>query len=163
MGETKFQKFVFTTMMCFFMVLGMTVYNMYINMGGWGEHFLMILLREYWLGFFIALILDIFVVGPLAKGFAHRVHRNNPDVKKIVLILTISCSMVVGMVICMSLFGSIQTVGFSRDVFSVYPRVALRNFVMALPLNLLIVGNLVRFLFSKIYAIDVRNNPEDAS
>ncbi len=33
MGETKFQKFIFTLMMCFGMVLGMTIYNMLLNEG----------------------------------------------------------------------------------------------------------------------------------
>ena len=31
MGQTKFQKFIFTLMMCFFMVLGMTTYNIILN------------------------------------------------------------------------------------------------------------------------------------
>ena len=33
MGQTKLQKFIFTLMMCFCMVLGMTIYNMILNEG----------------------------------------------------------------------------------------------------------------------------------
>lgn len=161
MGETKLQKLIFTTMMCFLMVLVMTVYNMYLNMG-WVENFLGILVLDFWPGFFVALILDIFIVGPLAKKFAHRLHQGNPEVKKIVMILTISCTMVVGMVIFMSAYGCLHNGGFAWTSFSVYHKVALKNFVVALPLNILIVGNLVRFLFSKMFKIDVKEDPEEA-
>ncbi len=161
MGVTKFQKTVFTTMMCFFMVLGMTVYNMYLARGGWGEDFLLHLLRDFWLGFAIALFLDIVVVGPLAKKLAHRIHGAKEGVPPIIMILTISCSMVLGMVTFMSLFGSVQVAGLNPGSLAFYPKIFLRNLIMALPLNLLIVGNLVRFLFSRIFAIDVRKDPEE--
>ena len=59
--------------------------------------------------------------------------------------------MVVGMVLCMSVYGSIVAVGFTSTALKIYPMVVLRNFVMALPLNLLVVSPTVRFLFGKIF------------
>ncbi len=50
MGQTKLQKFIFTLMMCFCMVLGMTIYNMILN-EGFHSNLLNNLLKDFWLGF----------------------------------------------------------------------------------------------------------------
>ena len=52
MGQTKFQKFIFTLMMCFFMVLGMTTYNIILN-EGFHSNLLNNLLKDFWLGFIV--------------------------------------------------------------------------------------------------------------
>lgn len=58
--------------------------------------------------------------------------------------------MVIGMVLFMSMYGAIVAVGFNSTTLKIYPLCVARNFIMALPLNLLIVSPLVRFLFTKI-------------
>ena len=50
----------------------------------------------------------------------------------------------------MSVYGSILAVGFNITALKMYPMVVLRNFVMALPLNIVIVSPIVRFLFTKV-------------
>lgn len=149
MGQTKFQKFIFTLMMCFGMVLFMTTYNMILN-EGFHSNLIINLLKEFWLGFFVALMLDIFVVGKIAKPIAFKIVKPTKDTKPIKIILAISCCMVVGMVLCMSVYGSILAVGFNITALKIYPMVVLRNFVMALPLNIIIVSPIVRFLFTKV-------------
>ena len=59
--------------------------------------------------------------------------------------------MVVGMVLFMSMYGAITAVGFSSMTLKIYPLCVIRNFIIALPLNLLIVSPLVRFSFGKIF------------
>lgn len=152
MGQTKLQKLTFTTMMCFGMVLGMTIYNMLLNEGFHSEFFNH-LLKDFWLGFMVALLLDIFVVGKLAKPIAFKIVKPTSETKQIKIILAISCCMVVGMVLCMSMYGAILAVGFNTAALKLYPLCIIRNFIMALPLNLLIVSPLVRFSFGKIFAI----------
>ena len=151
MGQTKFQKFIFTLMMCFGMVLGMTVYNMILNEGVHSD-LLTNLLKEFLLGFAVALLIDVFIVGKLAKPIAFKTVKPNNETKQIKIILTISCCMVVGMVLFMSMFGSIIAAGFTIDALKLYPLCIIRNFVMALPLNLLIVSPIVRFSFNKIFS-----------
>lgn len=151
MGQTKLQKFIFTLMMCFGMVLGMTVYNMILN-EGFHSDLLTNLLKEFWLGFAVALLLDVFVVGKLAKPIAFKIVKPTRETKQIKVILAISSCMVVGMVLFMSMFGAIVACGFTVDALKLYPLCIVRNFVMALPLNLLVVSPLVRFLFGKIFA-----------
>lgn len=149
MGQTKFQKTVFTLLMCFFMVLGMTIYNMILN-EGLSDQFFIHLLKEFWLGFIVALIIDVFTVGKLAKKIAFKLLKPTPETKPIKIILAISSCMVIGMVLFMSMYGAIVAVGFNLTTLKIYPLCIARNFIMALPLNLLVVSPLVRFLFPKI-------------
>lgn len=150
MGQTKLQKFVFTLMMCFCMVLGMTLYNMILN-EGFHSNLFTNLLKEFWLGFAVALLLDIFIVGKLAKPLALKIVKPNRETKQIKIIIAISSCMVVGMVLFMSMFGAIIAAGFTIDALKLYPLCIIRNFVMALPLNLLIVSPLVRLSFNKMF------------
>jgi len=146
MGETKLQRLCFTVMMCFFMVLGMTVYNMLLN-EGWSRLFFARLLRDFWPGFAVALVLDVFVVSKIAKPLALRLVDPGKGAPKVLVIVTISSFMVVGMVACMSVYGAVVAFGWTTEALRTYPLVALRNFVMALPLNLLVVSPLVRAIF----------------
>ena len=152
MGQTKFQKFIFTLMMCFFMVLGMTTYNIILN-EGFHSNLLNNLLKDFWLGFIVALLLDIFIVEKLAKPLAFKIVKPTKETKQIKIILAISSCMVVGMVLFMSIFGAIVSSGFTIDALKLYPLCVLRNFIMALPLNLLIVSPIVRFSFNKIFPV----------
>lgn len=151
MGETKLQKFIFTLMMCFFMVLGMTIYNMILN-EGFHPQFFNNLLKDFWLGFFVALLLDIFIIGKIAKPIAFKILNPTKTTKQIKVILTISTCMVVGMVLLMSMYGAIVAVGFNSTALKIYPLCIARNFIVALPLNLLIVSPLVRMSFNKLFA-----------
>ncbi|MGG7162832.1 DUF2798 domain-containing protein [Clostridium ihumii] len=151
MGKTKFEKFIFTLLMCFFMVLGMTIYNMLLN-EGFSNQFFANLLSDFWFGFIVALLLDVFVVGKIAKPVAFKIVKPNSETKQIKIVLAISCCMVIGMVLCMSMYGAIIAAGFSSTALKIYPLCIVRNFIMALPLNLLIVSPLVRFLFGKMFA-----------
>ena len=151
MGETKFQKFIFTLMMCFGMVLGMTIYNMLLN-EGFHPQFFNNLLKDFWLGFFVALLLDIFIIGKIAKPIAFKILKPTKTTKEIKVILTISTCMVVGMVLLMSMYGAIVAVGFNSTALKIYPLCIARNFIVALPLNLLIVSPLVRMSFNKLFA-----------
>ena len=152
MGQTKFQKFIFTLMMCFFMVLGMTTYNIILN-EGFHSNLLNNLLKDFWLGFIVALLLDIFIVGKLAKPLAFKIVKPTKETKQIKIILAISSCMVVGMVLFMSIFAAIVSSGFTIDALKLYPLCVLRNFIMALPLNLLIVSPIVRFIFNKMFPV----------
>lgn len=154
MGQTKLQKFIFTLMMCFCMVLGMTIYNMILN-EGFHSNLLNNLLKEFWLGFIVALLLDIFIVGKLAKPIAFKIVKPNKETKQIKIILAISSCMVIGMVLFMSMFGAIIAAGFNINALKLYPLCIIRNFVVALPLNLLIVSPMVRFSFNKIFPAKV--------
>ncbi|WP_246095054.1 DUF2798 domain-containing protein [Salinicoccus cyprini] len=102
----------------------------------------------------IALFLDMVLIAPIAKGIGHKVYSMTS--KKIFMILTISFFMVTGMAMLMSIFGLVMSsmntdaVG-NISLVNLYLSTFLKNFIFALPLQLIVVGPLVRFIFSKIY------------
>lgn len=148
MGETNMQKKVFTVLMCLGMVFGMTSYNIVLH-HGFSVDFFNLFIKQIGVIFSIALVLDLFLVGPFAKKQVFS--RVTPNTKKIVIILSISITMVVCMVLLMSVFGAIFTKGFSLNAIKIYPKTVLMNFIVALPLNLLMVSPLVRAIFIKIF------------
>ena len=99
MPTNKKEGMLFTTLMCFLMVFGMSTYNLLLH----GEFSLYALSKGLLPGFIVAFILDVFIVGVLAKKIAFSLPFNKE--KRLLLILTISSLMIIGMVTCMSLFG----------------------------------------------------------
>ena len=68
MPQNKRESLIYSVMMCFTMVLWMSMYNVTLHMGGFSTE----VLREGWLGFPIAVVfafcMDWFVVSGPAKG-----------------------------------------------------------------------------------------------
>lgn len=148
MPQNKRESLIYTVMMCFIMVLWMSVYNVVCNTGLSAEA-----IKEAWLGFpltyAVALFMDTFVVAKAAKGFAFRflIKPESSNMKKI---LCVSCCMVIPMVILMSLYGGIKICAVSGQwsnlIFIWFTGIA-KNFIMALPFQLIIAGPVVRKLF----------------
>ncbi|MBC5638760.1 DUF2798 domain-containing protein [Ornithinibacillus sp. BX22] len=150
MPTTKKESLQFGVMMCFGMVLLMTVYNYYLN-GMIGKMTIMEGLSDFLIGFVIALILDMLIVGPNAKKIALKITANTK--KKIYTVLAISICMVIGMAFFMSIYGLVTTYihnGFtSSSVVKDYVVIFSSNLIMALPLQIIIMGPFVRFIFSR--------------
>jgi len=155
MPQNKRESLIFTVMMCFFMVLWMSVYNTSMNMGGLSLESI----KEGWLGFpmayLIAMCLDLFLVSGLAKAFAFR-FLVRPDSSNIKKTIAISSCMVVPMVIIMSMYGafevSMKYTGFSSFGYLWLTNIP-KNFIMALPLQLLIAGPITRTAFRKLFPV----------
>ncbi|KML32188.1 MULTISPECIES: hypothetical protein [Rossellomorea] len=150
MPSSKKEGLIFGVMMCFGMVIVMSLYNAVIN--GTIQDFSMFSVVEIVIGLVIALLLDIAVVGPLARKIAFSLPIDRS--KKINMILAMSTCMVIGMVLFMSVFGLVTAVfahGLEvENLFIAYLMIAGKNVIMALPLQLLIMGPLVRGLFTKV-------------
>ncbi|MDY0409169.1 DUF2798 domain-containing protein [Virgibacillus soli] len=150
MPTTKRESLYFGLMMCFGMVLVMTIYNLYLN-GTIGKMTFIEGISDFFIGFIIAFVLDMFIVGPNAKKIAFKLTMNTE--KKIYTVLTISTCMVIGMAFFMSIYGLVTTYihsGYtSNTVVKDYFIVFGKNFIMALPLQIFIMGPLVRFIFTK--------------
>ncbi|MBM7642464.1 DUF2798 domain-containing protein [Streptococcus loxodontisalivarius] len=134
---------IFTCLMCGMMVFGMSIWNL-IAAGhfSWSHVFL-----GYIPGFIVAFLLDVLVVGPIAKKVAISIIMKTPHhEKRWVKIVGISGCMVLGMVSCMSLYGLIFNLGWSGVSWSAYGQAWITNFVVALPLNFIIVGPIARYI-----------------
>ncbi|WP_223260366.1 DUF2798 domain-containing protein [Bacillus mycoides] len=137
-------------MMCLGMVIVMTFYNLVMNGAGGPIHIKEIAL-ELIIGFIIALLIEICIVGPCAKKIVFALPFDKS--KKVKMIIAMATTMVIGMLFFMSFYGMAMMYlhnGLHGDSFvSIYFSVFIKNFIMAYPLQLIIMGPLVRFLFGK--------------
>ncbi len=136
--------------MCFGMVIVMVFYNLAINglIGVMSFHDILI---QITIGFIVFILLDIFIVGPVAKKITFSLPFDKS--KKAYVIISISFFMVVGMVLLMSLYAlgvSYVMNSLSTESFMLsYLFTVIKNFVFAFPVQLIIIGPLVRYLFMK--------------
>ncbi|MCC0629351.1 MULTISPECIES: DUF2798 domain-containing protein [unclassified Clostridioides] len=148
MPQNRKESLIFTVLMCAFMVFFMSVYNISIH-----DKFSLDTFKDAWLDFpityIIAMIFDWFIVSNIAKKIAFSII--SPDSKQIIKAIVISSCMVCGMVLCMSLFGAIKSIGFSSTLITIWIINIVNNFIIALPLQLLIAGPLVRFIFRTLF------------
>lgn len=155
MPQNKKQSIVYTFMMCFVMVLWMSIYNVALNMGGLSTASLVAALAGFPAGYVVGMLCDWFVVSGPAKSFAFRfLTGDNPSNRR--MIVAISSCMVVGMVTLMSLYGALEVnmqTGFANGTMGVLTtwlhNIPL-NFIMALPFQLLVAGPLVRKVFGRV-------------
>lgn len=143
MPINKRESLLFTFIMCFCMVLWMSIYNVALQHGAINGE----VVAAAWLGFPVAYIFamccDWFVASPLA------------------MTLAVSSCMVVPMVIIMSLYGACEGLthmpgGILANLYSV-PAIWMinipHNFVMALPWNLLVAGPISHFVFRRAFPV----------
>jgi len=157
------EEVVFTAIMAGLMVLVMTSYNVAMAQGVSSSLFLAIL-KAYPLGLLVAIILDLLVVGPIAKGVAFKYIINDYMKKRTVLIgITISVLMVLGMVTLMSLFGiTVEGKLTEGHVLATYGHTWIFNLILALPLQLLIVGPIARGVLGKMQQATAAKAPAAA-
>jgi hypothetical protein len=148
MPTNKKEGIIFGSMMCFLMVLGMVTYNLLLHHAFTPAAFF----KGLVLGFIVAYILDNFVVGVIAKKIVVRLPFVNKQ-SKIQMIIAMSCCMIAMMVTCMSVFGVIEG-GFatSGNFLPVYFHTWRFNVIVALPLQLLVVGPISRTVLGAIQA-----------
>lgn len=151
MPTTRRESLIFGGMMCFGMVLIMTLYNFYLHDAfsrlTFGQGLL-----DFLIGFVIAFLLDWFLVGPYAKKAAMKITAKTT--KTLYKVLAISTCMVIGMASFMSLYGLVTSSiseGFQwNSIFTDYAHILGLNFILALPLQLIVMGPIVRLIFGKI-------------
>ncbi len=155
MPHNKRESLIYTIMMCFVMVLWMSVYNISLHRG----QLTIQALEEGWIGFplayVVALCCDWFLVSKLAKGFAFRflIKEEHHPLRKAICIST---CMVVPMVILMSFYGALEVIirsGQWNLLFGTWISNIPVNFVMALPFQLLIAGPVIRKVFRLAFPV----------
>ena len=149
----KRESLIYTIMMCFTMVLWMSIYNVTLHMGTLN----METIKEAWIGFpfayVSAMLRDWFVVSGPAKGFAFR-FLVSPDSSVMKKVIAVSCCMVVPMVLIMSLYGAAEAcvhTGQWSMLLLIWVTNIPKNFIMALPFQLLLAGPFVRLVFRRLF------------
>ena len=108
MPKNKRESLLFTFIMCFLMVLWMSIYNVARQHGAVTTE----VIADAWIGFppayIFAMLCDWFVASPLAKGFAFK-HLVTPGKSSPrAMTLAVSTCMVFPMVFIMSLYGAFE-------------------------------------------------------
>lgn len=159
MPINKRESLLFTFIMCFCMVLWMSIYNVALQHGAINGE----VVAAAWLGFPVAYVFamccDWFVASPLAKGFAFKYLVTPGKSSPLAMTLAVSSCMVVPMVIIMSLYGACEGLfhmpGGPLANLQMLPMMWLinipRNFIMALSWNLLVAGPVARFIFRRAF------------
>jgi len=149
MGKSTFENFIFSLMVCFLMVLGMTVYNTYLHSDFGQVNIVAVLVSTTSVAIFaVAFVIDWFVVAPIVKTVVKNLTtENTPFIKKVILI---SSLMVLLMCTLMSLFATIAQ-GYEGSLFAAYAKTFALNIVVALPLQFVVVGPIARAVFFKVF------------
>lgn len=105
--------------------------------------------RQEWNLFIIIFLLAYFVSGRIAKYFAFRVVQ--PGDRPIFIIFAIQIFTVVAQVAFASIIGVFHGFGSTSNFIPDYLLTYYSNFVMALPLQLFLVGPLARLIFRSVF------------
>ena len=109
----------------------------------------LIALKEMWIEYIIIALLAYFVSGNLAKMCAFRVVQ--PGDRPIFIIFAIQTFTVIWQVTFASILGVWHGYGFTANFIPDYLVTYCKNFIMAFPLQLIIVGPLARLIFRTLF------------
>ena len=149
MPKTTRESIFFTAITAWMMVYGMTLYNLVLATGRFTNASFVFALREMWLEYLLITLCAYFISGPLAKKLAFRVVQ--PGDRPVFIILSIQVFTVVCQVALASILGVWHGAGFTVQFLPNYLIAYCRNFMLALPLQLLLVGPLARFIFRLLF------------
>ncbi len=149
MGKNTFENFIFSLMVCFLMVLGMTVYNTYLHADFGQVNLIAALTSTTFVAIFaVAFVIDWFAVAPIVKTVVKKLTtESTPFIKKVILI---SSLMVLLMCTAMSLIATVAQ-GYEGSLIAAYAKTFALNIVVALPLQFVVVGPIARAIFFKVF------------
>lgn len=149
MPKTTGQLIFFTAVTAWLMVFVMTVYNTVLATGQFTNATFITAFKTMWIEYIIIFLLAFFVSGHIAKFFVFRVVQ--PGDRPIFIIFAIQTFTVVAQVFFASFLALFHSNGDNADFIPNYIMAYIRNFVMALPIQLFIAGPLARFIFRSIF------------
>lgn len=149
MPETKFENVFFTLITSGLMIFLMGVYNVALHTGGLEYSTFLYAAHSFLPEWLIGFLLAFFVAGRAAKHFAFKVA--TPQDRAIFIILCIQTFTVCVMVPLMSMVGTIEQNGITAKLPVIWLQTAVLNFVMALPLQIFLVGPICRRIFKVIF------------
>lgn len=149
MPNTKLESIVFTAITAWMMVYLMTLYNIVLASGTFVNATFLAALKTMWVEFVLIFLCAYFLSSHVAKYFAFRVVK--PTDRPIAIILAIQTFTVVSQVALASILGVYHRYGFTAQFLPDYLLTYCRNFAMALPVQLFLVGPIARKLFRMLF------------
>ena len=155
MPRTKGETVFFTAITAWLMVYVMTLYNTVLAMKSFTNYTFLIAFKGMWIEFAVIFLLAYFVSGRIAKHFAFRVVK--PNDRPVFIVFAIQIFTVVSQVAFASVIGVFHGFGFTANFIPDYLVTYCRNFVMALPIQLFVVGPLARLIFRSVFLKERKN------
>lgn len=149
MPKTRIQSLFFTAITAFIMVYGMTLYNTVLATESFTNMSFLTTLQNMWIEYIIIFLLAYFVSSRFAKKFAFKIVK--PGDRPIFIIFATQIFTVIAQVAFASIIGVFHSYGFTYDFIPNYLITYCKNFIMALPLQLIIAGPIARFVFRHIF------------
>ena len=149
MPKTKGETIFFTAITAFMMVYIMTLYNQVLAMGSFTNATFLSALKGMWLEYVIIFFCALLISSHAAKFCAFHVVK--PGDRPIAIILAIQTFTVVFQVLLASILGVWHGAGFTSQFLPNYLMAYCKNFIMALPVQLILVGPLARWIFRSIF------------
>lgn len=150
MPKTRFEAIVFIAITAWMMVYVMTLYNTVLATLYFTNSTFLIALKSMWIEFVIIFLYAYFISSKVAKYFAFKVVQ--PTDRGIVIVLMIQVFTVISQVALASILGVYHGYGFDSQFIPHYLITYCRNFMMALPVQLFIVGPMARYLFRVLFS-----------
>lgn len=145
MPNTKLESVFFTAITAWGMVYCMTLYNTVLAAGSFTNDSFLLAFKNMWIEFVLIFLCAYFISSRAAKRLAFRVVQKED--RPIVIVLAIQVFTVVCQVALASVLGVWHGYGFTVQFVPDYITTYCRNFIMALPLQLLLVGPAARGIF----------------
>ena len=149
MPETKGESIFFTAVTAWMMVYCMTLYNTVLAMGEFTNITFLIALKKMWIEYIIIGLIAYFVSGRMARVCAFRVVK--PGDRPVFIVFAIQIFTVIYQVAFAGVIGVYIGYGFTGNFIPNYIMTYCKNFIMALPLQLIIVGPLARLIFRTLF------------
>jgi membrane protease YdiL (CAAX protease family) len=157
MPVNKKEHLIYTFLMVIVMAGGMTTYNIVLENGMSVES-----LKKAWLIFpityFIAFAIEWLFIGKIAFMLISKVVKEDDHLIKKIL-LSALCFVTL-MVLSMSFITTVIFKPSMTDLLNNWLKSIPRNFAMAFPLQVLIAGPLVNFIFRKLFPVGTITMPE---
>ncbi len=149
MPKTKIESIFFTAITAWMMVYCMTVYNIVLATHEFTNQIFLHAFQQMWIEYIVIFLLAYFVSSKLSKYFAFKVVDH--ETKAIITILTIQTFTVIWQVAFASILGVYHGYGFTINFIPHYLMTYCKNFLLALPLQLILVGPFARFIFRSTF------------
>ena len=150
MPKTKFEAIVFTAITAWMIVYVMTLYNTVLATSSFTNSTFLIVLKSMWIEFVIIFLCAYFISSKVAKYFAFKVVQ--PTDRGIVIVLMIQVFTIISQVALASILGVYHSYGFDTQFIPHYLITYCRSFMIALPVQLFIVGAMARYLFRVLFS-----------
>lgn len=147
MFQKKWHEVLFTVVTSGLMIYLMGVYNVALHTGGLAYATFGIAAHSFPLEWVIGFVFAACIAGPQAPKLAFRVAQRGD--RSIFIILCIQTFTVCTMVPLMSLVGTLESSGLNAQLPVVWLQTVVLNFLVAYPLQIFVVGPLVRGIFRR--------------